>query len=91
MTVEIIGFSSYYTMLPTSGGSPIVLSPVYKYPYPTPGGVQAKYLNKCVDGVTGLWVFWQTFFIDIDGTQYPGTSFDAGTYKIETIVYDREQ
>jgi len=61
------------------------------YPFPLPGSVQATYLNKCVDGVTNQWVFWETFFQDRNGTQYPGQSFDSATYKVETIVHQREQ
>lgn len=60
-------------------------------PYPVPGAVEATYLNKCVDGVTNEWVFWETFFQDRNGTRYPGQSFDSATYKVETIVYQREQ
>ena len=64
-----------------------------KYPWPTPGGVQARYLNKCVDGITGQWHFWETFSPDRTGvyyTQSGGQQFDSATYKLETIIYDRE-
>lgn len=61
------------------------------YPFPVPGGVQATYLNKCLDTVLNEWVFWQTFFQDRNGTQYPGQGFDSATYKVETIVHQREQ
>ena len=73
------------------GGSSGGTSEELYYPFPLPGGVQATYLNKCVDGVTNQWVFWETFFQDRNGTRYPGQSFDSGTYKVETIVYQREQ
>jgi len=64
------------------------------YPYPLPGAVQATYLNKCIDGVTGQWHLWQTFFQDRQGVYYKssgGQQFDAATYKVETIVHGREQ
>jgi len=90
--VTVIGVSPFYTYFPAVGGSAFALTaPVYKYPFPTPGGVQARYLNKCVDGVSSEWVFWETLFVDINGTEYPGSSFDAATYKVESIVHDREQ
>lgn len=57
-------------------------------PWPIPGSEQATYLNKCVDGVTGQWVLWHTFFQDRQGSYYPGQSFDPGTYKVETIVHE---
>lgn len=60
------------------------------YPFPVPGGVQAAFINKCVDGVTGEWTFWETNFQDVNGTRYPGASFDAGTYRVLSIKYDRE-
>ena len=63
-------------------------------PWPEPGGVQATYLNKCVDGVTGLWHLWKTFFQDRTGVYYKssgGQQFDAATYKVEAIVHGREQ
>ena len=61
------------------------------YPYPLPGSVQSSYINKCVDGVTGQWVFWQTFYQDYQGSEYPGQSFDSGTYRVQAIKFDREQ
>jgi hypothetical protein len=54
-------------------------------------GVSVRYMNKCVDGVSGLWTFWVTVFQDREGVQYPGESFDSGTYKVQTILYDRVQ
>ena len=60
------------------------------YPFPTPGGVQAFFINKCIDGVTGQWTFWETSFQDVNGTKYPGASFDGGTYRVLSIKYDRE-
>lgn len=69
---------------------------IYKAPYPVPGGVQATYLNKCVDGITGNWSFWETFFQDRTGVYYlerstEGQQFDAATYRVGTIKYEREQ
>lgn len=61
------------------------------WPYPIQGGVRALYIQKCRDTVTGLWTFWIANFQDIYGSQYPGAGFDAGTYRIETISYTREQ
>jgi hypothetical protein len=64
------------------------------YPWPKQGGVQALYLNKCVDGITGEWFRWKTFFQDRTGVYYlssGGKQFDAGTYKVEAIIYEREQ
>lgn len=82
----------FYTHLPAKGSNPFALaSPTYRYPFPVPGGVQATYLNKCVDGVSGDWVLWETSFQDKAGTQYPGSSFDSATYKVQSIVYQREQ
>jgi len=60
-------------------------------PWPLPGSVQATYLNKCVDGITGEWHFWETFFQDRAGVYYDGQQFDSATYKVEAIVYSREQ
>lgn len=64
-------------------------------PFPAPGGVSAQYINKCVDGITGNWSFWKTFFQDRTGVYYSqsteGQQFDAGTYKVQAIRYDREQ
>lgn len=63
-------------------------------PWPLPGSVQATYLNKCVDGITGQWHFWETFFQDRTGVYYQqsgGLQFDSATYKVETIVHQREQ
>lgn len=63
-------------------------------PWPLQGSVQATYLNKCVDGITGQWHLWQTFFQDREGVYYKssgGQQFDAGTYRVETIVHGREQ
>lgn len=63
-------------------------------PWPLPGSVQATYLNKCVDGITGQWHLWQTFFQDRTGVYYKasgGQQFDAATYRVEAIVHGREQ
>ena len=63
------------------------------YPWPIPGGSQARYLNKCVDGITGQWHLWETFFQDRTGVYYVqsgGQQFDSGTYKVETITYSRD-
>lgn len=63
-------------------------------PFPLGGSVQAYYLNKCIDGVTGEWHLWKTFFQDRTGVYYQssgGQQFDAASYKVETIAYDREQ
>jgi hypothetical protein len=63
-------------------------------PWPVPGAVQATYLNKCIDGITGQWHFWQTFFQDTQGVDYKasgGQQFDAATYRVEAIVHGREQ
>ena len=60
------------------------------YPFPVPGGVQSSYINKCVDGVTGEWTFWETNFIDSNGVSYPGASFSSSTYRIMAIKYERE-
>ena len=76
------------------GGSAASSSGDRVNPYPLPGSVQATYLNKCVDGVTGEWVLWQTFFQDRTGVYYKsngGQQFDSATYKVETIVHGREQ
>ncbi|NIT56306.1 MAG: hypothetical protein GWN00_08745 [Aliifodinibius sp.] len=64
---------------------------VYRYPYPTPAGVRTEYLNKCVDTVTSTWVFWKTFYPDSTGVYYPGSGFSSSTYKVQTIIYSREQ
>jgi len=63
-------------------------------PWPLAGSVQAMYLNKCIDGVTGEWHLWKTFFQDRTGVYYAqsgGQQFDSASYKVETIAYDREQ
>ena len=91
MAVTVMGLSPLYVYLQNlSGSSTIALAqPVYKYPFPIPGGVQARYLNKCVDGVSSQWVLWETLYQDIHGNEYPGSSFDSGTYKVQSIVHDR--
>jgi hypothetical protein len=64
------------------------------YPYPLPGGVTATYLNKCIDGITGDWHFWRTTFQDVNGLYYlqsGGQQFDAATYKIQMISFNRNQ
>lgn len=93
MAVTVIGLSPLYVYLQNlSGSNTIALAPsVYRYPFPIPGGVQARYLNKCVDGVSSQWVLWETLYQDINGAEYPGSSFDSATYKVQSIVYDREQ
>jgi hypothetical protein len=68
-----------------------VISEDMKWPYPIQGGVLARYVQKCVDTVSGVWVSWATNYQDIYGNEYPGTGFDPGTYRIETISYMREQ
>lgn len=85
-TVEL----DWYSLEQTIGGFERDVYSEQYYPYPVAGGVAATYLNKCIDGTTNVWTFWQTSFIDATGTQYPGTTFDSGTYKVETIVYQRE-
>lgn len=62
-----------------------------RYPYPEIGGVPVAYMNKCVDSVTGQWVYWETNYIDSGGTQYPGSGFDSATYKVQTVVHGRCQ
>jgi hypothetical protein len=73
------------------GGSVSSDESVYRYPYPTPAGVRTEYINKCVDTVTSTWVFWKTFYPDIDGAYYPGSGFSSSTYKVQTIIYARER
>lgn len=78
----------------TVGGAEIQQGMTTVYPFPSPGSVPKNYLNKCVDGVTGQWHLWQTFFPDREGVYYQdsgGQQFDAGTYKVEAIVHGREQ
>lgn len=57
------------------------------WPYPVPGGVTSEYVNKCVDGVTGQWVYWKTAYQDFNGIEYPGDSFNSGTYKVQSITF----
>lgn len=52
------------------------------WPYPAPGGVQVEYLQACWDTSESRWVHWKSTFKDIYGSQYPGTTFDSGTYKV---------
>jgi hypothetical protein len=61
------------------------------WPYPILGGVRALYLQKCWDSSTGLWNFWHTYYQDIYGNEYPGTTFDFATYRIVAITHTREQ
>jgi hypothetical protein len=61
------------------------------WPYPIQGGVRALYSQRCVDAVGGTWVPWATYYQDIYGNEYPGSGFDSGTYRVESIIYDREQ
>lgn len=63
----------------------------YYWPYPIGGGVRARYRNKCRDSITGIWTPWYTNYQDLFGAEYPGSGFDAGTYRVAGIVYDREQ
>ena len=63
----------------------------FYYPYPSMGGVASEYLNKCVDGTTGQWVYWKTNYKDWYGNEYPGASFSAATYKVQTATYGRQQ
>lgn len=79
---------AYYDQLGSAAGISTVS---FEYPYPIPGGVQSRYQNKCVDGVSGSWVVWETLYIDNNGNEYPGSSFDAGTYRVQAIVHDRYQ
>jgi hypothetical protein len=75
-----------------SGDQPNIFSTYL--PWPRAGAVQAEYLNKCIDGITGEWTFWRTHFQDRDGVYYivnGGQQFDSATYKVETIVHGREQ
>lgn len=58
------------------------------YAYPIPGGVLATYVQKCRDAVTSLWVTWSSPYQDLYGDQYPGSGFDAGTYRIVSITHD---
>lgn len=59
------------------------------WPYPIQGGVLVRYRQKCVDTVTGFWTSWTTTFLDFSGTEYPGSGFDATTYRV-SVTYDRE-
>jgi len=61
------------------------------WPYPLPGGVLAKYRNKCRDSSTLQWVEWVTDYEDIYGTEYPSAGFDPGTYRVINITYDQGQ
>ena len=61
------------------------------WPYPVQGGVRALYSQRCVDSVSGAWTSWSTYYQDIYGSEYPGSGFDFGTYKVESITHDREQ
>jgi len=92
----IFGRDVLYEELFQFGSSVQTADKLFKTPYPVPGGVQATYLNKCVDGITGNWSFWETFFQDRLGTYYierstEGQQFDAATYRVATIKYEREQ
>ena len=78
----------------TAGALGLSASVEHYFPWPQGGSVVATYLNKCVDGITGQWHLWQTFFQDRTGVYYKangGQQFDPGTYKVETIVHGREQ
>jgi hypothetical protein len=61
------------------------------YPWPEIGGVPLSYMNKCVDTVTGEWVYWETNYKDSNGTRYPGGGFDSATYRVEALVHGRCQ
>jgi hypothetical protein len=61
------------------------------WPYPVQGGVRARYNQRCVDTIIGEWVAWATYYQDVYGAEYPGSGFDSGTYRVESIIYDREQ
>lgn len=57
------------------------------YPYPIPFGEVARYTQKCVDTVAGVWTYWTTYYQDVDGIEYPGAGFDQATYCIESIEH----
>lgn len=57
------------------------------WPYPIIGGVSSWYLNKCVDGVSGQWVYWRTQYQDFTGEEYPDSSFSAATYRVQAITF----
>lgn len=63
----------------------------YVFPYPKAGAVSSEYMNKCVDTITGAWVYWSTDYQDIYGAEYPGNGFSSATYKVQSIVFGREQ
>lgn len=96
MAATIYGRDAIYREWDQPGGSIKAMDRLYVTPYPVPGSVQATYLNKCVDGITGNWSFWETFFQDKLGAYYierstEGQQFDAATYRVATIKYEREQ
>jgi hypothetical protein len=67
---------------------------LYRYPYPRVGAVSKKYLNKVWDAVAGDWVLWLTDYPDPAGGHYEGPGeygVDTSDYRMETVVYGREQ
>ena len=94
ITVYTAPFSSpNWDFMRASGGKVYVAPTNEFYPFPEPGSVQSEYLNKCVDGISGEWHLWRTYFQDTEGLYYKssgGQQFDAGTYKVESISFGEE-
>lgn len=87
VTIYEVVPDSLETLPDVAGDYPVDLSPYLVNAEPD----TRWYTQKCIDSITGLWTYWKTPYIDINGNEYPGAGFDATYYKIVGIVSSRDQ
>jgi hypothetical protein len=57
-----------------------------------PGAVESSYINRVWDPLAMDYVRWVTYYIDVNGQEYPGPSLWAavsGSYVVEAIKFGR--